>query len=76
MAETDEARIEIGFAGGSGLHVVADRAQWEQLEAALNGKDGAWVTLTGKDDAQYMVAIDKVVYVRVDSVTRSIGFRE
>jgi hypothetical protein len=75
MADKSEMKIEIGFTGGGSVHITADSAQWEQLETALNG-DGGWVTISGKDEASYMLSTDKVVYVRTNALTRAIGFRE
>lgn len=74
MPEGEEVRIEIGFVGGGGVNVSADGAQGDQLEAALDSGQGGWVTLVGKDDVRYRVHLDKVVFVRSQTVSRSIGF--
>lgn len=74
MAGEDDVRIELGFGGGGGLSLTADKAQWEQLETALrDGKDD-WVTLVAKDESRHLVNAGKVVFVRVASLSRSIGF--
>lgn len=76
MGQDDEVRIEIGFDGGQGVHIVADQAQWEQLQAALNGSEHGWVTVTSRDDARYVIATHKAAYVRAATQSRSIGFRD
>ena len=74
MPDADEVKMEIGFAGGGGVHVISDNAQWEQLQAALDGDKPGWVTITAKDETRYLLSIDKVVYVRVAAMSRNIGF--
>lgn len=74
-AKDDEVRMEIGFTGGSAVAVSADAAQLDQLESALGGAKG-WVTITAKDDTRYLLNIETIVYVRVASLSRSIGFRD
>lgn len=71
----DEVKIELGFAGGNGLTVATDSAQWDQLQASLSdGSAGGWSQLTSKDGATVALNLDKVVWVRVAAPTRSIGF--
>jgi hypothetical protein len=73
MAE--DVKIELGFSGGNGLTVATDAAQWEQLQASLSdGSGGGWSKLTYKDGATVALNLDKVVWVRVATPSRSIGF--
>lgn len=72
----DDVRLEIGFTGGAGVNISCDRAQWEQLQASLGGATPGWVTITARDEAEYLVATDKVVYVRVATLSRNIGFKD
>jgi hypothetical protein len=74
MASASEMRVEIGFQGGGGTGVTVDQSQWDQLKAALDGQPSGWLTLTGRDDSSTLVSLDKVAFVKVVEVSRSIGF--
>jgi hypothetical protein len=74
MAEGGEVRVEIGFQGGGGTGATVDHSQWDQLKAALDTQSGGWITLTGKDDSATFLSLDKVAFVKVAEVSRSIGF--
>ncbi len=74
MAGSDEMRVEIGFSGGGGTGVTVDQSQWDQLKSALDGQPTGWLTLTGRDDSSTLIALDKVAFVKVVEVSRSIGF--
>lgn len=73
---SDDVRLDIGFSGGGSTQIVADTAQWDQLQAALTGGTDEWVTVTLRDNEQFLVRTGQVVYARVASMTRSIGFRD
>ena len=75
MAPSEEVRIEIGLEGGQGVEITTAREQWQRLESALGGAD-ALATVEGRDGAEYRIALSKIRYMRVQSVTRSVGFRE
>ena len=74
MAATGEVRIEIGFQGGGGTGATVDQSQWDQLKSALEGTPAGWLSLAGKDDSSTLIALDKVAFVKVVEVSRSIGF--
>lgn len=73
---SDEVRLEIGFSGGGSAQIVADGAQWDQLQAALTSGADSWMTVTLRDGEQFLVRPSQVVYARVATMTRSIGFRD
>jgi hypothetical protein len=75
MAES-ETRIEIGFSGGGTTQVVADSAQWDQLQAALTSGTGEWTTVTLQGNETFMIRTSQVVFARVAAQTRAIGFRD
>lgn len=74
MAVGDEVRVELGFTGGGSVQISTDKSQFEQLQAALTGDKDRWVTVQGKDDAEYLIGASSVVYVRSMALSRSIGF--
>jgi len=69
MAEL--VRIEIGFDGGQSLSMLVAPASADELERGI-GEDGS-VTLDA-DDAKYVVALRRVVYLRRFLREARVGF--
>ena len=69
MAEL--VRIEIGFDGGQSLSMLVDPASADELERGI-GQDGS-VTLDA-EDAKYVVALRRVVYLRRFLREARVGF--
>ncbi len=73
---SDDVRLDIGFTGGGSAQIVADAAQWDQLQTALTAGTDEWMTVTLRDNEQFLIRTGQVVYARVASMSRSIGFRD
>jgi hypothetical protein len=69
MAE--QVRIEIGFDGGQSLSMLVSPESADELQRGI-GEDGS-VTLDA-DDASYIVALRRVVYVRRFRREARVGF--
>jgi hypothetical protein len=69
MAE--QVRIEIGFDGGQSLSMLVSPASADELANGI-GQDGS-VTLEA-EDARYIVALRRVVYVRRFRREARVGF--
>jgi hypothetical protein len=67
----DQVRIEIGFDGGQSLSMLVGPEAADELERGIGG-DGS-VTLDA-EDAQYIVALRRVVYVRRFRREARVGF--
>ncbi len=67
----DQVRIEIGFDGGQSLSMLIDPNAAAALEEGI-GKDGS-VTLDA-EEATYIVALRRVVYVRRFRREARVGF--
>ena len=66
-------RIEIGFDGGQIMGALVETASIEQLEQALaQGGDGT-IALEA-DDGQYIVALQRIVYVKRFAREARVGF--
>ena len=69
MAE--QVRIEIGFDGGQSLSMLVSPESADELSNGI-GQDGS-VTLEA-DDAHYVVALRRVVYLRRSRREAKVGF--
>jgi hypothetical protein len=69
MAE--QVRIEIGFDGGQSLSMLVSPASADELANGI-GQDGS-VTLEA-EDARYIVALRRVVYLRRFRREARVGF--
>jgi hypothetical protein len=67
----DQVRIEIGFDGGQSLSMLVSPDAADELERGIGG-DGS-VTLDA-EDAQYIIALRRVVYVRRFRREARVGF--
>ncbi|MCW2956774.1 MAG: hypothetical protein JWO69_1643 [Thermoleophilia bacterium] len=69
-----DIRVDLGFVGGGGTALEIPEAQIEGFRSALKDTDNPWFTVTSSDGAETYVDLSKIVYVRVASTSRSIGF--
>ena len=67
----DQVRIEIGFDGGQSLSMLVSQESADALAGGI-GQDGS-VTLDA-EDASYIVALRRVVYVRRFQRQAKVGF--
>jgi hypothetical protein len=67
----DQVRIEIGFDGGQSLSMLVSTESADALAQGI-GQDGS-VTLDA-EDASYIVALRRVVYVRRFQRQAKVGF--
>ena len=71
MAET--VRVEIGFDGGQSLSIVISAESADELERGI-GEEGSGSVTLDADDARYIVALRRVVYVRRFRRESRVGF--
>jgi len=67
----DQVRIEIGFDGGQSLSMLVSTESADELANGI-GQDGS-VTLEA-EDARYIVALRRVVYLRRFRREAKVGF--
>ena len=67
----DQVRIEIGFDGGQSLSMLVSPESADELANGI-GRDGS-VTLEA-EDARYIVALRRVVYLRRFRREARVGF--
>jgi hypothetical protein len=73
VAETETARIEVGFDGGQIMSALVTAASAEQLEKAFGaGTDGT--SSLDAEDGRYTVLLGKVVYVKLFARESRVGF--
>ena len=68
---TEQVRIEIGFDGGQSLSMLVSPESADELANGI-GQDGS-VTLDA-EDARYIVALRRVVYLRRFRREARVGF--
>ncbi len=73
MAETETARIEIGFDGGQIMSGLVTAASAEALERAFNARSEATLALDA-DDGRYTIVLGRVVYVKRFARESRVGF--
>lgn len=66
--------VEIGFEGGGNTAVSMPEDTVEAFTKALTTGGDPWHTITSADGSTFIVDTTKVVFVRVASTSRSIGF--
>lgn len=71
-----DVSIEIGFTGGASTAVAVPDDMLEQLTGAVTGGGGGWMTVTSSDGGEFLVDTASVVFLRVGSRNRSIGFAQ
>lgn len=73
MAKTFK-RIDLGFDGGQMLSARVEQDDYEKIQKALSKSDSdRWFTLDAQD-AEVLVDLSKVVYLRVDKEDTRVGF--
>ena len=68
----DVKRIDLGFSGGQVLPVRVPTQAYEELIAALDGRD-RWHTLKA-EDAEIRLDLAQLLYVRSDTEEHKVGF--
>ena len=66
--------VEIGFVGGASTAIGIPEDGVEAFTTALTSGGDPWHTIQSSDGATFIVDTTKVVFVRVASSNRSIGF--
>jgi hypothetical protein len=67
----DQVRVEIGFDGGQSLSMLVSSESADELERGI-GSDGS-VSLDA-EDARYIVAVRRIVYLRRFRRDARVGF--
>ena len=73
MAENEQVRIEVAFAGGQILGALVTTASADALERAL-AEGGDPALALEASDARYTIAVEKVVYVKRFARESRVGF--
>ena len=73
MAETESARIEVGFDGGQIMSALVTAKSAEALERAVNAQAEGTLALDAQD-GRYTVVLQRLVYVKRFAREASIGF--
>ena len=73
MPETELARIEVGFQGGDVLAVRVPVPEADRLEAALRKREDTVCELNA-EDGRFIVALERVVYVKRYAREARVGF--
>ncbi|MCW2927085.1 MAG: hypothetical protein JWM86_1053 [Thermoleophilia bacterium] len=67
--------IEIGFSGGGSTAVGIPEDALEQLTTALTKEQTErWFTVSSSDGGEFLVDLSSVIFVRVGSRNRTLGF--
>jgi hypothetical protein len=67
-------RIDLGFDGGQMLSARVEQDDYEKIQKALSKSDSdRWFSLDGQD-AEVLIDLSKVVYLRVDKEDTRVGF--
>jgi hypothetical protein len=66
-------RVDIGFSGGQAFPVRLDEAEYGALRKALEAGSERWHKLAS-EDAEVLIDLSQVVYVRLDTEQRGVGF--
>ena len=73
MADGEQIRVEIGFAGGQVIGAFVDTSSADQLERALH-EDGPRVIVLSTEDGPYHVVVPLVAYFKRFSRASRVGF--
>jgi hypothetical protein len=73
VADTDLARVEIGFESGDVLSVRVPVSDADGLDAALRAREDAVCELSG-EDGRFLVVLAKVLYVKRYAREARVGF--
>jgi hypothetical protein len=67
-------RVDIGFSGGQAFPVRLHETEYRTLREALESdRSERWHLLTS-EDSEVLIDLAQVVYVRVDTEQRGVGF--
>jgi len=67
-------RVDIGFSGGQAFAVRLTEAEYRSLREALESdRSNRWHSLTS-DDSEVLIDLAQIVYVRLDTEQRGMGF--
>jgi hypothetical protein len=73
VAETESARIEVGFDGGQIMSALVTAEGAEALERAVNSRSDGTLALDAQD-GRYTVVLGRVVYVKRFAREAKVGF--
>jgi hypothetical protein len=73
VAETESARIEIGFDGGQIMSALVTAEGADALERAISARSEGTLALDAQD-GRYTVALARVVYVKRFAREAKVGF--
>lgn len=73
MADTDLARVEIGFQSGDVLSVRIPVSDADALDAALRTREDAVCELSA-EDGRFLVVLARVLYVKRYARESRVGF--
>ena len=68
----DKKRIDLGFSGGQVLPVRVSGESYDELIAALDGKE-RWHVVKA-EDAEIRLDLAQLLYVRTDTEEHRVGF--
>lgn len=72
-----DIRVEIGFSGGGSTGAAIPEEQLEAFTKALTeGQKDQWFTVSASDGGEFHVDLSSVIFIRVGTRNRSIGFAE
>ncbi len=66
-------RVDLGFSGGQAFSIRLEDSEYHSLRNALEAGSERWHKLTS-EDAEVLIDLGQVVYVRVDIEQRGMGF--
>ena len=67
-------RVDMGFSGGQAFTVRLDEDSWRGLREALESdRSERWYSLA-TEDSDVLIDLAQVVYVRLDTDQRGVGF--
>jgi hypothetical protein len=67
-------RVDIGFSGGQAFAVRLTEDELNNLRQALESDRGARFYTITSEDSEVLIDLAQVVYVRVDTEQRGVGF--
>ena len=67
-------RVDIGFSGGQAFTIRLDEDEYRALREALESDRSQRWHSVASDDADVLIDLAQVVYVRLDTEQRGMGF--
>ncbi len=74
MADEKPRRVDIGLDGGGVVSVRVTEDVYGQLQSALESGSGSRWHKIASEESDVTVDLSKVVYVRLDTEERGVGF--